>query len=175
MFRNLVIIVALFGLGWGASFGAGVAFGRRSTPAAAQAAPIAGAVQVQGAQGGQGAQGAGQQGGQFTFGQGGQGGQGRGALGTVERLDGQTLTLSGGQGGQQTRVTLNPQTQILKQAPGTTADLTPGTAVTVQAQGQPAADGTITAGTIMIGGPAGAVIGQRPSGQGGQVGQQGGR
>ncbi len=174
MFRNLVIIVALFGLGWGASFGAGVAFGRRSAPAAAQAAPIAGGAQAQVQGGGQAA---GQQGGgQFTqFGQGGQGGQGRVTLGTVERLDGQTLILSGGQNNQQTRVTLNAQTQILKQAPGTTADLTPGTAVTVQAQGQPAADGTITASTIMIGGPAGAVVGQRPGGQGAAGGQQGGR
>ena len=169
MFRNLLIVIALFGLGWGASFGAGVAFGRRTAPATAQAATIAGGAQVQGgAAAGQAA------GGQFAqFG--GQGGQGaRVALGTVERLDGQTLILSG-QNNQQTRVALNAQTQILKQAAGSTADLTPGASVTVQAQGQPAADGTITAATVMIGGPAGggALI-QRPGGAGAQgAGQQG--
>src|SRR5688500_16490086 len=97
MFRNLLIIVAVFGLGWGASFGAGVAFGRRTAPAPAAAAPTGGAqVQLQ-AGGGQGGQGA----------QGGQGGaQARVAAGTVERVDGQTLVLTAGQGGQPTRVTM---------------------------------------------------------------------
>src|SRR5687767_6516173 len=134
MFRNLLIMVAVFGLGWGASFGAGVAFGRRTVPPAAAAAPTGGAqVQLQaggGGQGGQGAQGGAQGGGQV-----------RGTAGTIERVDGQTMVLTAAQGGQPTRVTLNGQTQILKQAPGTTADLTAGTNVTVQAQGQPAADG----------------------------------
>jgi hypothetical protein len=83
-------------------------------------------------------------------------------------VDGQTLVLAAAQGGQPTRVNVTGQTQILKQAPGTTADLTPGTAVTVQPQGQPAADGTLTAATIMIGGAPGAGPGaaiiQRPAG-----------
>ncbi|HEU5314841.1 MAG TPA: hypothetical protein VFX49_01940, partial [Chloroflexota bacterium] len=110
MFRNLLIIVAVFGLGWGASFGAGVAFGRRSVPAAqAAAAPTNVQVQVPAGQGGQGGP------------QGGQGGA-RITAGTVERLEGQTLVISGNS--QQTRVALTAQTQILKQAAGTTADLT---------------------------------------------------
>lgn len=163
MFRNLLIIVTIFGIGWGASFGAGVAFGRRSAPTA-QAAAILGGAQVQVQAGGAGG----------PAGAGGQGAaQGRVAAGTVDRVDGQTLVLSAAQGGQQTRVSLTGQTQILKQAAGTTADLTPGATVTVQSQGQPAADGTLTAATIMIGGPGGggAII-QRPAGaQGAQAGR----
>ena len=154
MFRNLLIIVAIFGLGWGASFGAGVAFGRRTAPAA-QAAAVPGGVQVQVGGGAAGGGGAG--GGAAAAG----GGQARVAAGTVERVDGQTLVLAAAQGGQPTRVSVNGQTQILKQAAGTTADLTPGSNVTVQAQGQPAADGTLTAATIMIGG-AGGPAGLRP-------------
>ena len=164
MFRNLLIVVAVFGLGWGASFGAGVAFGRRTAPPAAAAAPTGGAqVQLQAGGGGQGGQG-----GQGAQGGAQGGGQVRATVGTIERVDGQTMVLTAAQGGQPTRVTLTGQTQILKQAPGTTADLTAGTTVTVQAQGQPAADGTLTAATIMIGGPggpggAGGVQLQRPA------------
>jgi hypothetical protein len=156
MFRNLLIVVAIFGLGWGASFGAGVAFGRRTAPAA-QAAAVPSGAQVQVQAGGPAAGGGGAGGGAAAAG----GGQARVAAGTVERVDGQTLVLAAAQGGQPTRVSLNGQTQILKQAAGTTADLTPGSNVTVQAQGQPAADGTLTAATIMIGGPGGIA---RPGG-----------
>ncbi|MGI8423443.1 MAG: hypothetical protein ACR2NO_04940 [Chloroflexota bacterium] len=154
MFRNLVIVVALFGIGWGASFGAGVAFGRRSAPAA-QAAAIPGAAQVQIPAGRAG------EGGAAAAGQGA--GQARVAAGTVERVDGQTLFLTAAQGGQQTRVSLTGQTQILRQTAGTTADLTAGATVTVQAQGAPAADGSLTAATVMIGGAGGPGI-QRPGG-----------
>ena len=161
MFRTLLIAVAVFGLGWGASFGAGVAFGRRTAPVA-QAAALPGGAQVQTQAGGAGAGGA-------AAAAGGQGGaQTRITAGTVERVDGQTLVLAAAQGGQPTRVSLTGQTQILKQAAGTTADLTAGTVVTVQPQGQPAADGTITAATVMIGGAGGlggpgAAL-QRPAG-----------
>jgi hypothetical protein len=168
MFRNLLIIVAIFGIGWGASFGAGAAFGRRTAPTAQAAAlPTGAQTQLQAGGGGAGAAGgaAGAQGGQQAA---------RVTAGTVERVDGQTVVLAAAQGGQATRVNVTGQTQILKQAAGTTADLTPGSNVTVQAQGQPAADGTLTAATIMIGGaggPGGALI-QRPAGaQGGQAGR----
>ena len=161
MFRNLLIIVAIFGIGWGASFGAGVAFGRRSA-STAQAAAIPGGAQVQ-AGGAGGPAGAGGQG----------AAQGRVTAGTVDRVDGQTLVLNAAQGGQPTRVSLTGQTQILKQGAGTTADLTPGATVTVQSQGQPAADGTLTAASIMVGGPGGGgAILQRPAGaQGAQAGR----
>ncbi len=135
MFRNLLIVVAIFGLGWGASFGAGVAFGRRQVPAAVQAASPIG--QLAGGQfSGQGGQ-AGQQGGRNT------------AIGTVEKVDGKTLTLSEGNN-RQVQVTLTDQTQITKQAPGTPADLTPGTRVVVVASGQPAAGGAITAASVSV-------------------------
>ena len=150
IFRNLLIAVAIFGLGWGASFAAGAAYARRSVPQV-QAAAAAGG---QFAQFGQGAQG------------GGQAGPGRGiAFGTVDHVDGKTLYLTGANG-QQEKVTLTDQTQILKQAPGSAADLTAGARVTVQPQGQPAADGTVTAATVQIV-PEGAA----PGGQGGQATQ----
>lgn len=152
MFRNLLILVAVFGLGWGASFGAGAAYGRRSIPRVQAAA-------VPGGQFSQGVQGA------------GGGVQGRiGAVGTVDHLDGKTLFVAEANG-QQVKVNLTDQTQILKETAGTTADLTSGIRVAVQPQGQPAADGTVTAATVQIV-PEG--VGQ--NGQGGQRGQgQGGQ
>src|SRR5438046_1983226 len=131
MYRNLLILVAIFGLGWGASFGAGAAYGRRSIPQAqAAAAP-------------------GSQLGQFGQG-GGQNGQGRGvAFGTVDHLDGNTLFLTGANN-QQVKVNLTDQTRILKEASGAPSDLAAGARVTVQPQGQPAADGTVTAATVQI-------------------------
>ncbi len=161
LFRNLLIGVAIFGLGWGASFGAGVAYGRRAAPATAQAAT---------APGGQGAQ-SGQAGAAAQAGQGNpaaQAGAGRAVAGTVERVDGRTITLAG-PNNQSFRVTLSDQTSILKTVAGTPADLAPGVRLTVQAQGQPAADGTITAATITIlpeGAPGAGAGADR--GQGGQ-------
>src|SRR5919197_1320329 len=111
MFRNLVIAVAIFGLGWGASFGAGMAVGRRG------AAPQVLAANPPGATLGQGGQTAGGQVGQGS--QGGAGGQGR--VGVVQALDGRTLTMMGANN-QQLKVTLTDQTQILKMAPGAPAD-----------------------------------------------------
>ena len=166
VFRNLLIAVAVFGLGWGASFGAGAAYARRSTPQ----------VQAAAAPGGQSGQAG--QGGLFIQG-GGQSGQGRGiAFGTIDHVEGKTLYLTGANG-QQEKVNLTDQTQILKLAPGAVSDLAAGTRVTVQPQGQPAADGTITAATVQIvpegAGPGGQGQGQSgQGGQGAQRGQQGG-
>ena len=155
MYRNLLIAVAIFGLGWGASFGAGIAVGKRSTPAVVQAAGA-------GAQTGQGQN---SQGGAALA---GQGAQSRVTLGTVSGVSGQTLTVSG-QNGQDVKVNLTGQTQITKQAAGSPADLTNGTRVTVQAQGQPAADGTITAASVNIVPEGAAVFAQgQQGGQGGQ-------
>ena len=88
------------------------------------------------------------------------------ATGTVDRVDGQTLFVAG-PNGQQTRVALTDQTQIMKQASGTPADLTPGSRVAVVSQGQPGADGTITAASVSLL-PEGAAPGAQ--GQGGQGG-----
>jgi hypothetical protein len=154
MFRNLLIGVAIFGLGWGASFGAGIAYGKRTAAPAVQAAPIPG--QNAGNTGAAGANG-------------GQGGA-RVTVGTVAGVDGKTLTLTGANN-QQVKVNVADQTQINKEAPGTLADLVNGARVAVQAQGQPAADGTITAASIQIV-PEGAALGAF-GGQQAQRAQQG--
>ena len=163
MFRNLVIAVAIFGLGWGASFGAGMALGRRGTAPQVQAANAPGSLVGQAGQGGQGGQG----------GQAGTGAQGRG--GVVQAVDGRTLTLMGANN-QQLKVTLTDQTQILKMAPGAPVDLAPGVRVAVQPQGQPAGDGTVTAAAVEIV-PEGAAAGFAGGfgGQGGQRQGQGGQ
>ena len=176
MFRNLLLIVAIFGLGWGASFGAGTAYGRRTTAttAAAQAATIPlgqGQAAAGGAQGGQ----AGPGGAGGTGGGGFAGGAG-GRAGVVERVEGQTLTLRAANN-QPVRVTLTDQTQVLKTVEGTAGDLTAGATVTVQPQGQPGADGAISASAITVlpanagarqggAGGAGGAAGQRQAGQG---------
>ncbi|MBI3972914.1 MAG: hypothetical protein HY332_16680 [Chloroflexi bacterium] len=169
MFKPLLIGVAVFGLGWGASFGAGVAYGKRGTPAV-QAA-IAGGQLALRAQGAEGAQ-------LNAGGQAGQGGQGRGiTVGSVERVDGKTLYVTG-PNNQQVKATLTDQTQITKQAVGTVADLIAGARVTVQPQGQPGPDGTVTAASVSIV-PEGAGAGPGSFGQGqprqggGQAGQGG--
>jgi hypothetical protein len=173
VFKNLLFGIAIFGLGWGASFGAGAAWGRRSvaSPVQAQVVP-AGQFVTGGAAGagaGAGAAGAG------AAGQGSQGGPvrvaGGATAGTVNRVEGQTLVVDAANG-QQTRVTLTDQTRIVKEGVGTAADLTAGNGVTVVSQGQPAADGTVTAAAVTIlppGTPLPAAGG--PGGQGGQGGQ----
>ena len=173
MFRSLLIGVAIFGLGWGASFGAGVAYGKRGSAAAVQAAAVPGGAAL--ATGGQaGAQGSGQGG---QAGPGAQAAGARGAAGVVDRIDGSTLTLSG-PNNQQVKVTLTDQTRILKEASGTVADLATGTRVTIQPQGQPGADGAFTAAIVNVI-PEGIALaglqgqGQRAPGQGGQGGQPG--
>jgi len=153
MFRNLLIAVAVFGLGWGASFGAGLAFARRGVAPQVQAANAPGAQLSQAGAGGQ-----------FV-----QGGQGR--VGVVQSLDGQTLTLMGANN-QQVKVTLTDQTQIMKFAAAAASDLTAGTRVAVQPQGQPAADGSVTAASIQIV-PEGAAAAFGPAAGQGAQGAQG--
>jgi hypothetical protein len=172
MFRNLLLIVAIFGLGWGASFGAGMAIGQRGGPAAqAAAAPSGPGGQVVTGPGG--AAGLGGAAGGLAGIAGAGGGQTRLAtIGTVERVDGQAVYVAGPTG-QPVKVALTDQTQITKQTQGTAADLTAGTRVAVQPQGQPAADGSVTAGVIAVvpegAGGAGAA-GQRAPAAGQQRG-----
>jgi hypothetical protein len=161
--KNLIIGVAIFGLGWGASFGAGAAWGRRSVepPTQAQIIPAgqfgAGAAGAAGAAAAGGATGAGAPGAVRVS-----------TAGTVERLEGQTLVVAG-PNGQTSRVALTDQTQITKQGPGSPADLTAGSRVAVAPQGQPAPDGTITAAAVTIlpegATPQGQGQGQAPGGQ----------
>jgi hypothetical protein len=175
VFKNLLIGVAIFGLGWGASFGAGAAWGRRSVASPVQAQVL---TPGQFAAGGAGAGGFGAQGG--AAGAGGAQAQGRGATaGTVDHVDGQTLYLTE-PNGQQLRVNLTDQTQITKLDRGAAEDLTAGSRVAVVPQGQPGADGAVTAasvnvlpeGTNLPGQGQGAGGQQRQGGQGGQGGQQ---
>ncbi|MCX5989699.1 MAG: hypothetical protein NTV35_11850 [Chloroflexi bacterium] len=134
MFRNLLIIVAVFGLGWGGSFAAGMTYGQRQ---AALASPVgAGAQSGARAIGASTPQpgGAGQ-----TGGFGGQGGPGgRMTVGTVARVDGPTVFLTTGEN-QEVAITVSAQTPITRPEPIALADLAPGTRVTVMAQGAPGA------------------------------------
>ena len=134
MFRNLLIIVAVFGLGWGGSFAAGMTYGQRQ---AALASPVgAGAQSGARAIGASTPQpgGAGQ-----TGGFGGQGGPGgRMTVGTVSRVDGLTVFLTTGEN-QEVAITVSAQTPITRPEPVALADLAPGTRVTVMAQGAPGA------------------------------------
>jgi hypothetical protein len=75
-----------------------------------------------------------------------QGGPGRGASGTVESLEGDTLTLSTAQ--DQVTVLLTDQTVINRFVAGERADLQPGAQVTVL--GERDDSGKITATTIQI-------------------------
>ena len=194
-YRRLLILVAIFGLGWGASFAAGLAWSARllpgqepaaTQPAATQpqrqltggaaagrsAAPAQAANAAAGAAGtapgGPRQQGAGGAGGRAGFG----GGPGGGTFGTVEGLEGDTLTLTTQSGA--VKVNLSEQTSIQKRTPGSREpaagsreDLQNGAQVMVQ--GVAGEDGTITASSIQVlpaGGFGGA--GQRGSGQQGQ-------
>ncbi|MDQ3699586.1 MAG: DUF5666 domain-containing protein, partial [Chloroflexota bacterium] len=152
--------MALFGLGWGASFAAGATWGRRSVTPAAQASVVSTSQSATGAQGQQG--------------QGGQG-QGRATAGTVERVEGTTLVVSG-PNGQPVRITLTEQTQISRQIAGTAADLAAGARVLVVPQGQPGADGTLTAATVsLVPEGGGATTGQgAPGAAGGLAGRPAG-
>jgi hypothetical protein len=77
---------------------------------------------------------------------GGQAGMGRGASGTIESLEGDTLTLSTAQ--DQTTVLLTDQTAINRFVAGERGDLQPGAQVTVL--GERDDSGRITATTIQI-------------------------
>jgi hypothetical protein len=86
--------------------------------------------------------------GSFAFGNGagGAGGEGRGASGSIESLDGNTLTLSTPQGN--TTVLLTDQTVINQVVRGSPSDLQTGERIT--AIGERDASGTLTATTIQI-------------------------
>ncbi len=88
---------------------------------------------------------------QSQFGQGLTGGiggfAGRGGLtGTVDKIEGNTVTITTAQGPLQ--ATLSGDTTVRKTTVGTVADLTPGLQVMVV--GQRGADGTVTARSIVI-------------------------
>jgi hypothetical protein len=71
-----------------------------------------------------------------------------GAVGTVRGIDGNRITVQNPMDGQTTTILVGDNTTIHKQAPGTTADLTPGTAVTVFG---PRTGDSVTAQAVQIG------------------------
>ncbi|WIX80150.1 DUF5666 domain-containing protein [Amycolatopsis carbonis] len=77
---------------------------------------------------------------------GARGGAGRGTVGTVEKVDGTTVTLKTPQGTDVTVSTSDSTTVGLTQ-PGKLSDLKPGATVTVQ--GRPGSDGTVAAQAIV--------------------------
>jgi hypothetical protein len=162
-FRIVVVVVAIFGLGWGASFGAGMAAGARRLPSLP--AQAAGSARPAGEQAGSASPGASRaQVLQALQGQEGSPGQRSAISGMVERLEGNVLVLSGPSGSM--RVAIGDQTAIVKTAPGARADLVAGVRVTVM--GQPGPDGAVLAQMVQLGdgalppGQAGGEPGQRP-------------
>ncbi|MDT8909897.1 DUF5666 domain-containing protein [Amycolatopsis sp. PS_44_ISF1] len=77
---------------------------------------------------------------------GGRGAAGRGTVGTVEKVDGTTVTLKTAQGND-VKVSTSDSTTVGLTRPGRLGDLEPGATVTVQ--GRAGADGTVTAQTIV--------------------------
>jgi endonuclease YncB( thermonuclease family) len=151
-FQILVVVVAIFGLGLGAAFGAGAFYARRTAPEppAATPAPAAGAGVTGGAFAGGGAAGA-------------TGGASAPTTGVVEEISGDTVTVRTQNGGT-VSVKLQGDTQVRQLAPATPSDIRPGLSVIVT--GQPDVDGKLAARSVQITGAA------PPAGQGGG---QGGR
>ncbi len=168
MFRNLMIIVAVFGLGWGGSFAAGMTYGQRQASLATS--PGAG-VQAQWGAHATGAS-APQPGGPGqTGGFGGQGGPGgRITSGTIARVDGQTVYVTTGEN-LEVAITVPAQTPITRPEAVALADLAPGTRVTVMAQGAPGA--TPVPGAPLVA-QSMSVMAQGSGGPGGGARGQGG-
>lgn len=84
--------------------------------------------------------------GQQGAGFGGRAGGGRGTIGTVEKVDGSTVTLKTGQGSE-VKVSTSDSTTVGMTQPGKLSDLKPGQTVTVQ--GRTGSDGSVTAQAIV--------------------------
>jgi hypothetical protein len=91
------------------------------------------------------------------------------ANGQVKDINGNTIDLT--TASSQLQVVISPQTQIEKQSQGSISDIQPGARITVQ--GTRAADGSMTAQTVQIGGRFGAAAGGQ-NGAGGSQPQAGG-
>ncbi|MFD9894215.1 DUF5666 domain-containing protein [Amycolatopsis sp. NPDC059027] len=137
--KPTLILAALlvFALAFGAGAWTHAAFRPGSSAASGSGSDARGQGQRQG-QNGTGGQGTGNQGGT-------RGAGGRGTAGTIEKIEGSTLTLKTAQGTEITVSTTDSTTIGLTQ-PGKLADLKPGATVTVQ--GQPDSSGAVTAQAI---------------------------
>ncbi|TAK36018.1 MAG: hypothetical protein EPO21_04225 [Chloroflexota bacterium] len=158
MFKFLLIGVIVLGLGIGAAFGAGTAYGR-SSGSTLQAAKSAVTVNSSAASGAGGP----------NAGTNGQAVQTRpGVIGTIESVTGNSFTVktSGGT----TSVKVDDKTTIRKTVTGTAQDLTPGETVVIA--GETGSDGTVSAASVALGDNT-MRLGQMGSGQGQMGGSQG--
>lgn len=163
MFKFLFIGVIVLGVGVGAAFGAGTAYGRSSTPQAAKTTVVTtGNPSAAAGASGQGG---------FASGQAGQAGRPMTA-GAIDTVTGNSFTVKTNSG--TTTVTVDDKTIIRKTVDGSVKDLTSGENVVVV--GTAGSDGTVAATSISLGdnslrqGQMGTGQAQ-PSGQG----QAGGR
>ncbi|MSQ40056.1 MAG: hypothetical protein EXR55_00010 [Dehalococcoidia bacterium] len=148
----VLVAVLLLGAGLGGAFASGLALGKSQGSAAARSTLSAPSTSGSGQRSqGQLTPEQMQQLRQQLQGQSGQGGfggfAGRGGLtGTVDKVEGNTVTITTAQGPLQ--ATLSADTTIQKTTVGTVADLTPGLRVTVVSQR--GTDGAVTARFIVI-------------------------
>jgi len=130
-FGVLLVLVVILGLGVGGAYAAGYAQGQAKVPAASPTAQASFELPAQSR--GMGA---------FA---------GRGTFGTVDKVEGRTITVTsqGAQGsGTTVKVLVTDSTQFQKSVAGSLEEIKPGVHVTVV--GPAAADGTITAESISI-------------------------
>ncbi len=146
-FLGLLILVAIVGVAVGGAYGAGIVMGKGTAPAATQAQGAAGDA------GAAGAAGASRAGGN-SFGSGGSG-----ISGTVQKIDGNTLTITTQSGGS-TQVTLSDNTSIRKTTEASRNELAQDVAVVIL--GQQGSGGNLAASSIQIVAADGATPGQQP-------------
>lgn len=149
-FLSLIILVVIVGGVVGGAYAAGVvAGGVSSAPSGTQPPSAASPAATPGALGEAGP----------MQGAGGMGSFGRGLTGTVERVEGNTLSIAAAAGGS-TQVTLSQDTSIQRTAAAGREDLRPGVRVLVM--GQQGSGGSMVATSIQILPAEGASPGQTP-------------
>jgi hypothetical protein len=152
-FTWLIVFVAVLGLGIGASYAAGVVYGRRTAPAPTATPSAAAQAGATGGQQGQGAAGTGSGGGQGgRQGAGAGTGAGAGAAGgplvaTVSSVEGNTLKVMAN-GGTETTVTLGDSTKIGMVGSSDSGALSPGASVLLM--GQRGQDGSFTPTSVIV-------------------------
>lgn len=150
MFRILLLIVVVFGLGWGAAFGAGVAYGRAGA-GPSPAASVSRSDSAPAAPSGFGSAGSSGSGPATSSEDGPRGAMagtmlGRGTIGVVEQAAADRLTLRGAGG--QTTVLLQPDTAIRKATDASRADLRAGAMILISGQRDPS--GNVAARSVLL-------------------------
>ena len=141
-FLGLLALVIIVGAAVGGSYGAGFVAGKGSAPAAAAAPATAQAPAQAQSQAASGAT-------DMTEAMRASGGTaaGRGVLGTVEKIEGNILTITAATGGS-TQVTIGQDTPLQKTAAASLDELKPG--VRVMVVGQPGTGGSLVASSIQV-------------------------